>query len=191
MMSVRAMRHVVMRVGVGLCAVAAASASIACNSMPPGTRRVLGPTTYDNAFSTAREVMGRYFPIAESDRKKGVIKSRPRLVEAARFRVSSPVSARQTATLRLRRDGRYVVAFLAVAIYRQGGRFHRMEGPGEENYRARPGRTPAELEGATTYEQNQAWQFLRHDHVLQRTILDELASQLRAPGSAQTMPAEP
>ena len=156
-----------------------------CNGGTGGTRRVLGPVSYDKAFATGREVMSQYFSLAEVDPDAGLIKSRPQFVEAGRLRLSSNSPGRQVATLRLRADGEYVIARLAVVVHREGSHIHKFVGEREENYSGVPNRTPAEIEAATTAEQNQAWQAVRYDHQLERTILRQISGALR-PAEAPT-----
>ena len=156
-----------------------------CNGGVGGTRRVLGPVSYDKAFAASRVVMSQYFSLAEVDPRAGLIKSRPRLVEAGRLRLSTDPPGRQVATLRLRADGEYVIARLVVVIHREGSHIHKYVGEREENYSGVPNRTPAEIEAATTAEQNQAWQAVRYDHQLERTILRQITGALH-PAEAPT-----
>ena len=161
-----------------------------CNADAGGTRRVLGPVSYDRAFAAGRDVMSQYFSLAEVDSDAGLIKSRPRLVEAGRLRLSSNPPGRQVATLRLRADGEYVVARLTVVVHREGSHIHKYVGERDENYSGVPNRTPAEIDAATTPEQNQAWQAVRYDHSLERTILDQIGAALRAARQPASAPSQ-
>ena len=161
-----------------LAAVLAASAAGGCNSAPAGTRRSLGHVSYELAFRTAREVMGQYFSVAHSSGREGVIRSRPSFVEPKRRGLSGPKPDRQVATMVLRREGRLVIAYMAVAVQQQGSEAVAMMGRHEANYGGTANLTPAELEGATTPEQTQLWRTVRYDHALQKKILDQLVRAL-------------
>ena len=173
------------RLALVLAAALGAVVPVGCNSAPLGTRRSLGHVSYELAFTTAREVMRQYFSLAYSSGREGVIRSRPRLVESNRHGLSGPTPARQVATLVLRREGRLVTAYLAVAVQQQASEAIAMLGRRDENYSGTANLTPAELEGATTAEQRQLWRTVRYDHALQRKILDQLVGAL-APAAPVT-----
>ena len=168
-------------VGMGLAVMLAAVAVGGCNSTPAGAKRSLGHVGYDPAFTAARDVMGQYFSLAHSSRPDGVIRSRPRFIESGRHGLSSPRPARQVATLILRRKGRLITAYLAVAVQQQSSDVFRMMGRRDENYSGVANETPADLEAATTTRQRQLWRTVRYDHALQRRILDQLARALGPP----------
>ena len=121
--------------------------------------------------------MWQYFSLDESDYRAGKIKSRPRLVEQLRSR-GSQTPARQIATLKLRRDGKFIVVYLTIAVQSQYSNIQKRLRRDEENYSGVPSRTPAEIEAATTSEQNITWRQSGYDHKLERTILDELTKAL-------------
>lgn len=176
--------HGVAVVGRFALALAAALAAIAvggCNSTPAGAKRSLGYVGYDRAFTTARKVMSQYFSLAHSNRTDGMICSRPRFVESGRNGLGGSRPARQVATLVIRRSGRLITAYLAVAVQQQSSDVFRMMGRREENYSGVANETPADLEAATTMRQRQLWRTVRYDHELQRKILDQLAQALGPP----------
>jgi len=143
----------------GLLAAACMTAGIlgGC-AQPIGRARPLGEVSYEAAFATAREVMAQYF--ARADRLLG----------------GSP--ARQVATMRLRRDGRQVVAHLAVAVQRPGSAAHRQMRMNVDNYSSVPNQTPAQVEAATTPGQNESWRTDRYDRVMEQKILTQLHRSL-------------
>ena len=153
--------------------------SAGCNSTVPGTRRVLGPVDYDRAFSVSRRILKQHFSLAEIDRERGVLRSRPRWVEPSRRLLRPRVPARQIATFRIRPDEPYVVVRLSIAVEYPVSQADRFAQQDEENYSGVPNRTPAELEAATTPRQNASWRKVRYDHSLERAILEELAEALR------------
>jgi hypothetical protein len=164
--------------------------AVGCTEAAPGSRRVLGRVDYQHAFDTSREVMSQFFSVEEADARSGRIRSRPRPVEEGRYRITSPMPARQIATLQLWREGELVLARVAVLVQRQGSDAYRSFASDQENYRRRPGRTPADLDAATTPEQNEIWQTLRYEHRLERTILEQIARSL-APPTVEEEPSEP
>ena len=161
-----------------------------CNSAMPGTTRRFGSVGYDQVFSAARDVMGQYFSLEKVDRGRGLMRSRPRLVEAGRHGLVRRSPARQVATLRVRRDGPHVVVLVSVAVQQRSSAAYRIMQSDEENYSGVPNRTPAEIDAATTPEQNQAWQAVRYDHSLERTILDQIGAALRAARQPASAPSQ-
>ncbi len=151
-----------------------------CSQATPGTTRILGQVEPDLAFAAAREVMGQYFPIANADPLTRVIRSRPKSVEAGPDRLLGGYPARQLATLRLRQEGKVVVAHLSVAEQRQRSPMHRGLRQMSDNYDGVPNRTPAYDEAATTVEQNEAWETPRYDHALEARILNDIYKALHA-----------
>ena len=150
-----------------------------CASVAPGTRRVLGPVDYDKAFSVSRRILKQHFSLAESDRGRGVLRSRPEWVERSRRLLKPPVPARRIATFRIRPDEPYVVVHLSIALEYRASEAERFVQQDEENYSGAANRTPGQLEAATTPRQNASWRKVRYDHGLERAILEELAEALR------------
>ena len=82
---------------VGLAVIAALTAG--CSVATPGTDRNLGRVQYADAFATGREVMSQYYSIASADATSGVIRARPKSVDAPSERILSNSPARQVAKL--------------------------------------------------------------------------------------------
>jgi len=139
-----------------------------------GRSRPLGEVSYGTAFATARDVMAQYYSIESSDASTGEIVSRPKRVDAGRDRLLGGSPARQVARLRLRREGKGVVAHLAVAVQRQGSAVYRQHSGIDETYSSVPNQTPAEADAATTPEQNEAWRTVKHDRALEQRILGQI-----------------
>ena len=130
--------------------------------------------------------MSQYFSIEKADAQEGVIRSRPKRVEAGRDRVLGGSPARQIATLTLTHKDGQVVAHLSIAVQRQGSSIYRRIGPGSESYHGAPTETPAETEGATTPAQNEAWRTEKYDNTLAKTILDDIYRALHPPAAPST-----
>ena len=149
-----------------------------CINRQPGSSRRLGQVGFAAAFTAARNVMEQYYELAETDVDTGVIKSRPTPTDAANERLLGGSRARHLATLRLYRQDGEVVAQVCVAVQRQGSSVRRLMPPADQDYDSVPHQTPAEMEAATTAEQNQSWSTHRYDHVVERRILDDLYHRL-------------
>ena len=155
-------------------AVAAACVAGGCNQPMPGTSRSLGGVDYASAFAAANEVMAQYFSVESSDPHTGIIQSRPKVVQAPKERLLGGSPARQVATLRVRTEGKMVVAYATVALQRQGGAILQEMRPGMDDYDSVPNQTPAEREGATTVEQNESWRTHKYAHDVERKILQDI-----------------
>jgi len=139
-----------------------------------GRSRVLGEVGYGTAFATARDVMAQYYSIESSDASTGEILGRPKRVQMRGERLLGGSPARQVARLHLRRDGKQVVAHLAIAVQRQGSAVYRQYSSIDETYSSVPNQTPAEADAATTPEQNEAWRTVKHDRALEQKILGQI-----------------
>jgi len=157
-----------------------------CAQVDMGSDRNLGRVPYNEAFRVARGVMAQYFAVAMADQSGGVIQTQPRTVAPGEGALT-PAGQRQIATLRLSREGDDVVAYAKVELQQRGVALKRQEaltgGP--------PSQTPAELEAATTPEQNEYWVTRRRDRGLEGRILADIYSALHPPAAAeqQTQPA--
>ena len=147
-----------------------------CNIRTPGMTQLMGEIRYETAFATGREVFSQYFSVDPegTDPATGVIKARPKPIEAGNSRLLGGSPARQIATLRIRRDGKNILAHVVVETQRQGAEIYRHMGTGEENYDSVPNKPPSELDAATTPEQNEAWRTQGYDHDMERKILEDL-----------------
>jgi hypothetical protein len=173
-------------------ALAAASVLVGCNQPLPGSSRSLGAVDYTSAFAAGNEVMAQYFSVESSNPQTGIITSRPKAVEAGHERLLGGSPARQVATLRIRSEGKEVVAYATVALQRQGGAVFRTMPPVAENYSSVPHQTPAERDAATTVEQNESWTTHSYLHDVELKVLQDLlrAVQPKAPAAASA-PATP
>jgi hypothetical protein len=149
-----------------------------CQATEPGTTLSLGKVGYDKAFVAAEKVMSQYFSVAAADDAAGTVACRPKPAPAKAEGLLRAPPARHVATMRLRRSGEEVVAHVTVAVERQEAAAHRqlrMIGADREPV---PLRTPAELDAATTAEQNDEWAARGHDAALERAILRDLYEAL-------------
>ena len=155
-----------------------------------GTTRSLGAVEPALALATAQEVMSQYFSLEPPDPDTMTISARPKAIKAKNDRILGGSPARQIATLRLRREGGVVVAYVSVTEQRQRSQMHRSLREEEENYSGVPDRTPAYDEGATTASQNQTWETRRQVPSLEAQILDDLYKALH-PEQAPAPPPSP
>ncbi len=164
----------------GWIGIAIVTASMAgCVEARPGRSRVLGEVDYALAFATAKEVMAaNELPVETWDIDTGVIRARPKPVRADWDRPLGGYPARQVATMRIRRDGKEVVAHLAVAIQRQRSQMRRQMRQVGDNYDSVPNKSPAEEDAATTIDQNENWEVQRYAHDMEARILDALYNAL-------------
>ncbi len=160
-------------------AVAGASILAGCAAAEVGTERSLGAVSYTDAFNAARAVMGQYFTVASADVDNGVIESAPQLVAG---RPLGGGQGRQIVTVRLRRGDGTVTAYAAVMIQRQSSAAARQLAWPTGVYDGPPHQTPAELEAATTAEQNEAWITERRDHALEHQLLTDIHDALHGRG---------
>ncbi len=143
-----------------------------------GSSKSLGDIGYASAFASGREVMSQYFSVESADPSTGEIKSRPKEIELKGERLLGGSHARQVAVLRLNRKNGKVVAHAMVSVQRQGSDVFRQMKVANENYDSVPNQTPAEIEAATTPEQNETWQTEYFDHSLENKILEDLYKAL-------------
>ena len=181
---------------VAIAAAALAAAVGGCAEEMQGTTRPLGDVDYALAFETSQEVLSDYFSIASADARTGVIRTRPRMIDNPQDRLLlSGAPARQIATLTLRPQGNEVHATLSVLIQQRGTETFGAVARTRENYSGVPDQTPAELEGATTPEQNETWTTTRQDKSLEVEILglirDRLQPTLTVPEPGPVSPDQP
>jgi hypothetical protein len=159
-------------------AVVAAGLLGGCNQPLPGSSRQMDTVDYPAAFASAREVMAQYYAIESANVDAGLIQARPKEIDAPKERVLSGSAAREVASMRLRKEGKGIVAYAAVAVQRQGGNVLRQMRPGTDSYTSVPNQTPAEHEAATTVQQNESWRTLRYAHDVEARILQDLYRSL-------------
>jgi len=153
---------------------AAAAMAGGCNVATPGSTRLLGEVEYPQALASANDTMSQYFSIASSDPATGIIKARPKAIDAPPDRLLGRSPARQVATMRIWQRGKEILADMTVALERQADPVLRsMPQPGE-NYEGVPNLPPSQREAATTTEQNESWRVEKYDHATEEKILQDL-----------------
>ena len=159
-----------------LAALLAATMAGGCNVATPGSTRFLGEVDYPQAFASANDTMSQYFSIASFDATTGIIKARPKAIDAPPDRLLSRSPARQVATMRIWQRGKEILAEATVAVERRGDSVLRsMPQPAEaENYQGVPNLPPSQREAATTTEQNESWRIEKYDHATEGKILQDL-----------------
>jgi hypothetical protein len=125
--------------------------------------------------------MSQYFSEESFDMDEGRIRSRPKRIEDERDRLLGTDPTRQVATMHIRRDGNQVVAHVSVAVQTQRSQMRRDMNQVGEMYDSVPNKTPAELEAATTVQQNENWEVTRYAHDLENRILNDLYKALNPP----------
>jgi hypothetical protein len=145
---------------------------------PEGATRMLGAVAYQDAFLAANEVMSQYYTVASAKLDSGEIKSVPKFIPAGGDQFFSASPTRQIATIRLRRSGGEVEAWASVAVQRQRSEAQRQMARAGGAYDVTADKTPAELEAATTAEQNQSWQTERYAHDIEFKMLNDIYDRL-------------
>jgi hypothetical protein len=171
--------------------VALAVVSVGCGGIEQGlapgagTSRAMGDVSYQQAFAAGRQVMGQYFPLdaAKTDAARGTIHSRPKTVQAGNERILGGTPARQLAEMRITQQSGVVSAQVLVRQQRQGSSVSRHMGYSRERdpaqYTGNPGDvSPAQLDAATTADQNENWQDEKPRHDIEAAILNDLYQAL-------------
>ena len=148
-----------------------------------GSTRTFNYGNYGDAFLAAREVMGKQFIIVEADQDDGIIKCAPQPLENAQDRLSGPTPTRQVASMRLQPRGGQIVAICTVEQQREAGVVLRQQPLVGDNYSSVPNETPAQIDAATTPEQNDTWETLRTNTLLENQLLNSLRDALNAKSS--------
>lgn len=150
-----------------------------CTQELAGTTRGLGSVSYPAAFAAAKDVMVQYaFSIDSADPATGVIRSLPKGFEAGRDRILGGSPARKIAKITVRERGGEVVAVANVTIERQGEAESRRLLVSQQKYNSVPDETPAQVEGATTPEQNEVWHAERQDVTTERGMVEDIYQKL-------------
>lgn len=142
-----------------------------------GTRRVLPASNYDEAFASARAVMGQYFQIASTDKASGLIEAKPKAMDGG-AEIIGRTATRQLATLQLGQGNEGLVANVSVLQQRQGSAVYRQMQVEQDNYDSVPNTSPAEMDAATTAMQNESWETYGSDASLETQILNDLQQKL-------------
>jgi hypothetical protein len=160
-----------------LLAVAMISVAFAAGcAEPEGATRMLGAVAYQDAFVAANEVMSQYYTVQSAKLDSGEIKSAPKFISAGGDQFFRASPTRQIAMIRLKRTGGEVEAWASVAVQRQTSEAQRQMAPGATENSA--SKTPAELEAASTAEQNESWQTERYANDIEFKMLNDLYDRL-------------
>jgi hypothetical protein len=144
-----------------------------------GSTRILGKVDYQQSFAVAREVLGQHYNILEADAQSGLIRCRPKKVNAKNERILGGFPARQIAALQISVENGPASAKLVNQQHRHGAASYKQMGYAEDNYSLDPSNsTPAQLDAATTPVQNQAWKTEKTLPTLERQILNELYKRM-------------
>ena len=164
-----------------LSAVLAAAMLAGCDATGTGTSMSMGSAPYDAAFEHGRLVMARHFAIDSADERAGLIRSSPTPRDAAPESLFRDSPARHLATMQIRRADGDIQATVSVAVQRQTSAAQWQMQGATSGYDTVPDQTPAEVDAATTAEQNELWETLSYDRRLERRILRELYAALHEP----------
>jgi hypothetical protein len=160
-----------------------AAAMVGCEQPQPARMKLLGNVDQQLAFSAAKDVMAQYFDIKSADPDTFKITSQPKNVQDYKERLLGASPTRQTAWLQIVRTEGQTAAQIAVTIQQLGSPVYRNMGTG--SYSGVPNQTPAEIEGATTVEQNQTWKTIGNSYPVERNILDDLYRRLHPEAKEQ------
>jgi hypothetical protein len=154
-----------------------------CEQPQPARMRLLGNVDPQLAFATAKDVMSQYFDIQSADPDTFKITSRPKNVQDYKERLLGASPTRQTAWIQIVRTEGQTAAQVAVSIQQLGSPVYRSMG--NESYSGVPNQTPADIEGATTVEQNQTWKTIGTSFQVERNMLDDLYRRLHPEAKEQ------
>jgi hypothetical protein len=148
-----------------------------------GSTRTFNYGNYNDAFMTARDIMSQRFIVVMADQDEGVIKCAPQPVDDSQDRLLGTTPTRQVASMRLKRRGGQLVAVCTVEQQRESSVIRRQQpvvGEVGDNYSSVPNETPAQIDAATTPEQNDTWETVRTDTMLENELLNALRDALNA-----------
>lgn len=158
-------------------ALLAGACAAGCSQESPGTVRFLGNVEKAAAFAAAKDVMSQYYPIAQADPDLGIIKCVPSDAKGPGERLLGASPMRHQAQLELIRSQGGMSARVAVIVQRQGGSIHRAAAT-SDSYSGVNNQSPADMDAATTTEQNESWQTTGYSYETQRKILEDLYQRL-------------
>lgn len=159
-----------------------------CGNANLGTPRDLGQVDFDRAFVASRAIVTNYCSIELEEAETGLIQCRPEMVDEPADRLLGSSPARRLTTVQLRRSDQGVTAYVQVIVQRQSLTTQRQIEMGN-TYSGAPNQTPSETTGATTFEQNQAWQTVRNDHSMENAILSDIYNAVHFEPATQPAPA--
>jgi hypothetical protein len=153
-----------------------------CSQGMGGTSRSLGDVPYEHALAAGRQVMAQHFPLARIDEGKGLIVSQS--VPIAGQRLVGGATQRQVARLQVRRQGGAASAEAIIEVQQQSSRACLMNGP-QGGFEPSSAQTPAQVEAATTPQQNEMWVTVRRNRPLEARLLEQVYDRLHAPPASQ------
>ena len=145
-----------------------------------GSTRTFTYGNYSEAFGSARTIMSQRFTVIDADQDTGIIRCAPQAIVATNDRLIGASPSRQVASMRLRRQGGQIEAICTIEQQRQTDQVLRAQPVVGENYSGVPHQTPAQIDAATTSEQNDRWETVRTDTMLENEILNSLRDALNA-----------
>lgn len=163
-----------------------------CSEGPRWQTMSLGSVGKEDAFSAAQEVVGMYFVIENADPLTQTIKCRPKnLSEDYQERLLGGSPTRRVARIELFPEDGQMTARVSVQIQQQGSAVQRSV-MGSNSYDPVPHQTPAQIDAATTTEQNETWRTVGYAADVESKILYDIYHRLhpeRNEPAAQTAPA--
>jgi len=156
---------------------------VGCCEPLNGSKTSLGSVDYNKAFSEARRVMGTFYPVESADVDTGLITCRPEPTTDRSDVLLGVAPMRKLAKLRLTQERGEVKAEASVEVQKQSSATMRGMLPTSDKYSSVPDQTPADLEGATTAEQNEVWLTAHHARDIENKILQDLKASINPPKS--------
>lgn len=158
-----------------------------CTDVSQFPERSMGNVNYIQAVDTARTVMAQYYTVAKVDADAGEIKSLPKRIEPGVM--GGPM--REIATIYLRKEHGEVVAYAHVQVQLRGSKGLETPGSGAKGtYSSVPNQTPAEVEAATTAEQNEEWVNERENTSMAYKLLNDIYDALHGKTEGSTVKEE-
>lgn len=146
-----------------------------CTDVSQYPQRSMGNVNYIQAVDTTRMVMAQYYTVAKVDADAGEVQSLPKRIEPGIMGGST----REIATVYLRKEGGEVVVYAHVQVQLSGSRDLGTASSGSKGtYSSVPNQTPAEVEAATTAEQNQDWVNERENTSMAYKLLNDIYDAL-------------
>jgi hypothetical protein len=128
-------------------------------------------------------VVAQYFDVKSADADTFKITCQPKDVGDYKERLLGGSPTRQSARLEIVRTEGQTAAQISIAIQQLGSPIYRRQAA--ETYSGVPTQTPADVEGATTVEQNQTWKTIGYAYDVERKILDDLYRRLHPEAKEQ------
>jgi hypothetical protein len=144
-----------------------------------GSTRTVNFPNYSQAFGECRMVLGQYYTIEATDQDAGTIVCQPLvLTDGPRDRLLSTAPTRQRASIQIRQRGAQLTLTCRVELQRQISNIYSQLPQDTGNYSMVPNNTPAEVEGATTPDQNDTWETYGSDVAMEADLLNDIVTRL-------------